>query len=179
MCVLVILILKCYDYDLECLANYLFHTVNIYLDIIMSNHQNNTSRVTLREDMSNPRSVNLAKANLRSCSCLSLWKDFNQLSINGRLAELDIVRLRLCIDEQVWSQGDIMGLSLGARDRTEPYPDIVNQCLTNRLKNAKTLKKEAFQAICQQRTLFRENIKPVTNILRETSMWFLRLQGLM
>ena len=53
----------------------------------------------------------------------------------------------------MWTEGDILGISLTVNDRTEPYPDVVHRCLTNKLRNARALKKELFESIGEQRRL--------------------------
>ena len=56
--------------------------------------------------------------------------------------------------EQCWSQGEIAGVTLTSDDISEPFPKIVRQCLSNKIKNAKSLKNETFEHIGEARRLF-------------------------
>ena len=77
------------------------------------------------------------------------------LSREGKLSELIVNRLSLCIAEQCWSDRDIESISLTNHDRSLPYPDVVHRCLTNQLVNARAHKTEAFAARREQRHLLR------------------------
>ena len=48
---------------------------------------------------------------------------------------------------------DIAGLSLTDKARSDPFPDVVRDCLINKLNNVRSIKKEAFESICEQRRL--------------------------
>ena len=71
----------------------------------------------------------------------------------GKLCELVITRLRLCVAEQCWSDADVESISLTNHDRSVPYPDVVHRCLINKLTNAKNRKTEVYEAIADQRKL--------------------------
>ena len=103
------------------------------------------------QDTPSRRSVGFARANLRNCGCLALWERFNHLSLEGGRCELAIRRLRRCIEEQCWAPGDIVGVVLTGRARHEPFPDVVSEHLANKLKNARSIKNEAFESIREQR----------------------------
>ena len=104
-------------------------------------------------DTSTYRTANRATTRMQECGCLTFWNEYHRRSVEGKGSELSVNRLRLCIEEQVWTEGDISGISLTANDRTEPYPDVVNRCLANKLRNARALKKELFESIGEQRRL--------------------------
>ena len=102
------------------------------------------------------RSERNAKHDLRSCGCLPDWDKYTQLSIECKYSELAVKRLKLCISEQCWSPSDIGGVSLTGSDRVLPYPEVVNQCLKNKLKNARSLKKEKIEIVNEHWRLLKE-----------------------
>lgn len=59
------------------------------------------------EDLPDCRSVRIAKANLSVCRCLVAWEEFVHLFNEGKNAELAIIRLRYCVEEQCWDSGDL------------------------------------------------------------------------
>ena len=97
-----------------------------------------------------------ALANLRACGCLEAFERYSYLSVEGKMREWDIRRLTLMYLEQCWSQGEIAGVTLTSNDISEPFPKIVRQCLSNKIKNAKSLKNETFEHIGEARRLFVE-----------------------
>ena len=99
------------------------------------------------------RAQGRARDGLRSCGCYSAWEEYTRLVIECKFAELNVKRLGFCISEQCWSPGDIDGLTLTGSDRAVPYPDVVHQCLSNKLKNAKACKKEKFENAKEKRIL--------------------------
>ena len=104
------------------------------------------------------RSLRKASNGLRNCGCLSAWEEYTQLSIECKYRELVVKRLLLCISEQCWSPRDIDGVSLTGSDRAVPYPDIVHQCLTNKLKNARALKRKILRMLANIGDYFWRNI---------------------
>ena len=112
-----------------------------------------TTNNQLPKNTPNRKDVSRSKTNLRNCGCLEAWDRFDRLSAEGRRCELTILRFRRCIEEQCWASCDVAGLSLTAKARSEPFPDVVRDCLINKLKNARSIKKEAFESICEQRRL--------------------------
>ena len=106
--------------------------------------------------MPSPSRINRALTSLERCGCRKLWDDLTDMSIEGKLCELVITRLRLCVAEQCWSEEDIEGISLTNHDRSLPYPEIVHRCLINKLTNAKDRKSQAYRAITDQRKLLED-----------------------
>ena len=104
-------------------------------------------------DMPSRNRVNRSRASLSRCGCLALWERFTDLSKEGKLSELIITRLKLCIAEQCWSDRDIESITLTDHDKSMPFPDVVYRCLTNQLVNAKDNKRQTFTAISEQRKL--------------------------
>ena len=102
------------------------------------------------EDLSDHRSVRIVKSNLTVCGCLSAWEQFIHLSNKGKNLELDIIRLRYCIGEQCWDNRDI-DFQLSESDKSVPFPKPVLRCLTNKLKNARNLRRDAFASVSEQR----------------------------
>ena len=103
------------------------------------------------QDTPSRRSVGFATANLRNCGCQAAWERFNHLSLEGGRCELAVRRLRRCIEEQCWAPGDMVGVALTARAKSDPFPDVVNEHLANKLKNARSIKNETFESIREQR----------------------------
>ena len=103
--------------------------------------------------MPSPSRVNRALTSLERCGCRRLWEELTDMSIEGKLCELVITRLRLCVAEQCWSDADVESISLTNHDRSVPYPDVVHRCLINKLTNAKNRKTEVYEAIADQRKL--------------------------
>ena len=101
-------------------------------------------------------SVRKAKANLRACSCLQTWEELHHLSLEGKRHDMVVLRYRLCIEEQVWARGDIEGIYLSAYTQSDPYPEVVHVCLANKLKNARSNRKEAFEFVCEKRRLLEQ-----------------------
>ena len=106
-------------------------------------HENNDiSDYPLSWDSPRHPSGKRAMRNFQRCGCLDIWKKYTDLAIKGKVSEMLVTRLRLCVEEQCWSESDIEGLSLTVNDKSHPYPSLVHRSLTNKLKNAKELKKE-------------------------------------
>ena len=110
-----------------------------------------TTNNQLPKDTPNRKCVSRAKNNLRICGCLETWDRFNHLSIEGVKCEQAVLRFRRCIDEQCWATFDVADLPLTANARSDPFPNVIRDCLINKLKNARSIKKEAFESICEQR----------------------------
>ena len=70
--------------------------------------------------------------------------------------QLNVTRLKACISEQCWAPRDIDGLTLTGSDKAVPYPEVVHQCLTNKLRNAKNRKKESSVIVGEKRRLLLE-----------------------
>ena len=107
------------------------------------------------EDLPDNRPVRKAKANLSACGCLETWKQFMHLSNEGKNLELDIARLRFLIDEQCLDNRDI-DFQLSERDRSLPFPKSVRRCLINKLKNARSLRQDAFARVGEIRHTLEE-----------------------
>ena len=106
--------------------------------------------------MPNPSRVNRALKSLERCGCLPLLNRYMDLSIEGKVNETSITRLRLCISEQCWSEGDIGNIPLSNHDRSMPFPEVINRCLLNLIENVKGHKTETFSAIREQRILLED-----------------------
>ena len=65
----------------------------------MHNSVNYTHQGTL------PRNVEKALSNLRRCGCCETWKRYTQLTVDGRINDLEVMRYRLCIGEQCGQPG--------------------------------------------------------------------------
>ena len=104
-------------------------------------------------------SVRKAKVFLQKCGCLAEWENYTSLAVEGKNFEMIVRRLRFCILEHCWSIGDIDGVSLTIKDRSTPYPITVHNCLTNKLKNAKDIKKEALELVSETRRLLMDKHK--------------------
>ena len=102
------------------------------------------------------RAIRGAKASLRTCGCLQTWEEYRHLSVQGKRSEMVILRLRYLIEEQIWSLGDIEGITLPTHSKSEPFPEVVHVCLANKLKIARSNKKVAFEAICEKRKLLEQ-----------------------
>ena len=106
-----------------------------------------------------PQAMDSATASLRRCGCLEDWRVYTKLAVTGKSFEMFVRRLRLCIQEQCWSNSDIESITLTSSDSSQTFPDIVRKCLATKLKNAKNLKKEALSAVCEHRKLLEEKHK--------------------
>ena len=118
-----------------------------------------TSGSNPHQDRPSRTSIDRAKSYLRRCGCIGTWNEYTHEAVEGKRIEMVVRRLKLCIQEQCWNNNDIDSVTLTAKDRSLPYPDAVNQCLINKLKNAKDIKKEALEIASETRRLLQDRHK--------------------
>ena len=114
---------------------------------------NNLFGLQIPQNVPNRGPTRRALLKLRDCGCLQVWNEFMHLSRKSKTFELDYIRLKLCIREQCWAPGDVNNISLSEGDKCVPYPKSVHRALVNKLKNAKDIKKEAFDLAGEKRKM--------------------------
>ena len=108
-------------------------------------------------DRPSHRSIRYAKHFLRSCGCFPDYEEFASLYSEWKLGKEGVKRLELCLREQCWSPGDIVGITLTEGESAVPFPVTVYSHLSNRLRNAKTHIKEVSEKVKGKELLLKEN----------------------
>ena len=58
---------------------------------------------------------------LDSCGCLTHWKDYTDLALEGKSIDIDHIRLIWCLKQQCWSTDDIDVTCLTEADKAQVF----------------------------------------------------------